>query len=766
MLHFRYIRLDEGVSARWLPRSAVVLLGVGTLALSAAQAAPIEQIVVTAQKRGEQRLQEVPLAVQAVTGDQINAQVALELSDLASQISGLVVQDLGPGDRKYIIRGVNSTATAAVGVYYDEAPITARSKQDGGGRQADIELHDLARVEVLKGPQGTLYGASSSAGTIRYVPNRPDPTALDADVSGLLSTTEDGGENLHIDGMVNIPVVEDVFALRAVGWYTDEDGFIDNLLLDNEDINSNEVSGGKLAGEWLINNDWTATLYGLRQDREVGGTSRQMPIKQDTFAANQAAFAGALAAAGFGIPEARERTTQQYTITTWDEELTLVGGKLEWDSGPGSLLLAANYYERDIDFNFDSTPILLFFGVPVPAITAQPQSRETETLELRYSSALDGPVQFVVGGFLSREEKDFAVHVIATGPDGRTLGPFDPGGPNTLFGRDKTDELDQEAIFGEVEFLVNDALSFLLGARYYQFEINSRNRELQPFGGAPAPSIIPTEFNVDDDKVTGKANVTYRFTEDALAYFTVSQGFRPGGTNDIAFIPPGATPPPPGFGPDELINYEIGWKTAWLDNSLTFNGAVFWIDWEDLQTATFDPSSPFNVVRNAGEAEIRGIEFDLVSTPVDGLNLSLTGSFQDAEFASDVPGGSPTQPFAVDGQPIPNVPEFQFGATGQYTWQAFGNANALVRLEWSYQDDRITAPNDPVSNVDLDSFSLLNAKIGLQTEQWDVSLFMKNLLDEEEAIFDAINTNQDPRGIITARPRTVGLQLGYRFGQQ
>lgn len=730
------------------------------------EGAEIEEIVVTASKRGEQRLQDVPLAVQAITGGQIDRQVALELSDLAPQVSSLVVQDLGPGDRKYIIRGVNSTATAAVGVYYDEAPITARSKQDGGGRQADIELHDLARIEVLKGPQGTLYGASSSAGTVRYVSNRPDPTGFDADLGGLVSTTEDGGENFHVDGMVNIPLVEDTFALRAVGWHTDEDGFIDNLLLDTEDVNSNEVTGGKLAGEWLINEDWTATLYWLRQDREVGGTSRQMPVKQAGFAAAQATFADALAAAGFGIPEARERTTQQYTITTWDEELSLVGGQLEWDAGPGTLLAAASYYERDIHFNFDSTPILLFFGVPIPAITSQPQKRETETLEVRYASALDGPLQFVVGGFLSREDKDFAVHVIATGPDGVPLGPFDPGGPNTLFGRDKTDELDQEAVFGEVEFMVNDALSFLLGARYYQFEINSRNRELQPFGGAPAPSIIPTEFNVDDDKVTGKANVTWRFAEDTLVYATVSQGFRPGGTNDIAFIPPGTTPPPPGFGPDELTNYEVGWKTAWLDNRLTFNGAVFWIDWEDLQTATFDPSSPFNVVRNAGEAEIKGVEFDLLATPVDGLDLSLTGSFQDAEFASDVPGPSPSQPFAIDGQPIPNVPDFQFGATGQYTWPAFGDASASVRLEWSYQDDRLTAPNDPVNNVDLDSFSLVNAKIGLQTGKWDVALFVKNLLDEEEAIFDGINTSQDPRAIITARPRTVGLQLDYRFGQQ
>ncbi|RMF95864.1 MAG: TonB-dependent receptor, partial [Gammaproteobacteria bacterium] len=505
------------------------------LAAPAALGAQMEEIMVTAQKRGEQALQDVPVAVQAVTGDSIREQVALEFSDIAAQISSLVVQDLGPGDRKYIIRGINSTATSAVGVYYDEAVITARTKQDGGGRQAAIELHDLARIEVLKGPQGTLYGASSSAGTVRYIPNRPDPTRIDVNLGGLVSSTEDGGENFHFDGMFNLPVIEDELALRAVAWYTNEDGFIDNLLLNNKDINDNEVKGGKLAAEWRINDAWTVSAFGLFQNREVGGTSRQMPIKQPLLEANQIAFAGALGAFGFGIPEAQKRTTQSYTVTPWDEDITLFGGKLEWDAGPGNLLATVNYFKREIDFNFDSTPILLFFGVPIPAITHEPQQREVTTAEIRWASDLDGPLQFVVGGFLSREDKDFEVQVIATGSDGQPLAPFMPGDPNTIFGRVKSDELDQEALFGEAEFSFNDQWSILAGLRWYQFDIDSANRETQPFGGTP--SLVPLRLSQDDDKVTAKGSIRFQPTEDALLYFTVSQGFRPGGTNDVAFIP-------------------------------------------------------------------------------------------------------------------------------------------------------------------------------------------------------------------------------------
>jgi len=723
-----------------------LLLIAGTLFVQGALSAELEELMITAQKRGEQALQEVPIAVQAVTGDQIRDSVALELSELAPQFSSLIVQDLGPGDRKYIIRGINSTATSAVGVYYDEAPITSRTKQDGGGRQADIELHDMARIEVLKGPQGTLYGASSSAGTIRYVPNSPDASALDYNVGGLFSSTEDGGENYNINGMVNVPLVSDTLALRAVGWYTQEDGFIDNLLLNREDINDNEVTGGKLAAEWIVSDNWTLSAFGLYQNREVGGTSRQMPIVQDNLAANRATFATELAAFGFGEPAGQKRTTQSYTVTPWDEDLTLIGGKLEWDAGPGSLLVALNYFERDIDFNFDSTPILLNFGVPVPAITFQPQTREVTNAELRWASDLDGPVQFVVGGFVSREDKDFETQVIASGSDGRPLGPFIPGDANAIFGRTKTDELDQEAVFGEVEWSITDQWSILGGLRWYQFDIESVNDQTQ--------------------EVTGKVNVTYRFTDDALVYGTISQGFRPGGTNDVAFIEVGQPIPPPGFGPDELTNYEIGWKTSLIDNRIFFNGAVFYIDWEDLQTATFDPDSPFAVVRNAGEAEITGIEFDVSATPVDGFYLSLTGSFQNAEYASDVPGNDPNVPFALDGQSIPNVPDYQFGAIGEYTWQAFGDTDAVIRGDWSYQDDRNILPNDPANDIQLDSYSLFGLRFALEADNWTAALFVRNLFDEDNAAFDGINSGQDPRAIITARPRTIGIQLQYRMGRQ
>lgn len=739
-----------------------LLLIMIAICTSAVTAAPREELTITATKRGEQDLQSVPIAVQAIGEREIRDSAAIELAELAPRFSSLVVQDLGPGDKKYIIRGINSTATAAVGVYYDETPITARTKQDGGGRQAAIELFDIERIEVLKGPQGTLYGASSSAGTIRYVPYQPDASAVDFNVGGFLSNTEDGGTNYNINGMVNVPLATDKFALRGNAWYTEEDGFIDNLLLNNTDINDNEVSGVKLAGQWDISDAWMWSAYGLVQNREVGGTARQMPVVQDTLAMNRAAFAPELAMAGFpDQPAGAIRTTQSYTVTPWDEDMTLFGTKLEWETGPGSLLAALNYFEREIDFNFDSTPILLFFGVPVPAITVQPQKREVTSAEIRWASALDGPVQFLVGAWASREDKNFETQVIASGADGQPLAPFMPGDPASIFGRTKVDELDEEAVFGEVEWFITEKLSILGGLRYYQFDIKSVNDETQPF--FPAQGFSPT-FQVDDDKTTGKVNLTYRFTDDALMYGTISQGFRPGGTNDVAFIEQGTPPPPPGFGPDLLTNYELGWKISVIDNRINFNGAVYYIDWEDLQTVTFDPSSPFAVVRNAGEAEITGIEFDVNATPVDNVYISFAGSYQNAEYKTEVPGNDPNTPFALPGQNIPNVPDLQFGILGEYTWSMLGDKEGMLRADWSYMDERNIFPNDPVNDIKLSSYSVVGARFAINADNWTAALFVKNLFDEENADLEGINSTQDPRAIITVRPRTVGIQLQYRMG--
>ncbi len=727
----------------------------------------IEEITVTATKRGAQRVQDVPGAIQAITGSAIKDTMAVEFSDLAGLVPSLQFQDLGPGDKEYIIRGVNSSGTATVGVYYDEAVITARNKQDGGGRQADIELHDLARIEVLKGPQGTLYGASSMSGTIRFIPNEPDPTAIDFSVAGEVSGTKKGGTNFRTNAMFNMPIVENKLALRAVGWITDESGFIDNVRLNQKNINTNNVEGIRLALRWLPTEKLEFGASALIQNRKVGGSSRFSTEYQPGYRQNLDTY-------GFGAPELGELTNQDFTVNDWDESLELYGLKGQYDVGVGTISATSNFFKRDIDFRFDSTPIVLFFGAPAKALTFEPQSREVWSHELRFASDLRGPVNFVIGGFASSEDKSFVNEVSAVNDLGRPVGPFDItkdffiDGPENaaIFGRIKDDKLKQQAIFGEITWDVTEKLALNFGGRYFNYSIKSSGLETKPFVGFNT-STRALNISSGSDSFQIKGNASYQVTDDHLVYFTASEGFRVGGTNDAAINPTGA-PVPEGFDPDNLWNYEIGWKGAFLDNRVVFNTAGYIILWNDIQVEGFDPSGAFPIITNAGKAKIEGIELDLTLRPAAGLDFTFGGSWQHARITEDQPLANPSSPgfdpnAGLKGDRLPNVPKFQGFASSQYRWAVTSDFDGLFRIDISHRGGtttelRRTSP----FNVPLKSYTLVNLKAGIENDHWDLFVYAKNLFDTRAQI-DAINTAQDPLSRITVRPLTIGARAGYRF---
>ncbi len=757
--------------APWLATvSALVLAGQAMAQQPAAGGgdAFVEEILVTATKRGAQRLQDVPATIQAFSANDINDLLATEFGDMAGFVPGLQFQDLGPGDKEYVIRGINSTGAATVGVYYDEAVITSRNKQDGGGRQADIELHDLERVEILKGPQGTLYGASSMSGTLRFIPNAPDATGMDFAIGGQFSDTRKGSTNFKVDGMVNLPIIADKLAVRAVGWYTDESGFIDNVRLGQNNINDNEVAGGRIALRFTPTEQLDITASALIQSRDVGGSSRFSPVYKPSYLQNLQTF-------GFATPELGDLTNQDFTDNRWDEDIELYGIKGEYDAGWGTFFASTNFFERDVDFRFDSTPILLFFGAPAAAVTFQPQSRKIRSTEVRFASNFDGRINFVIGGFNSHEKKNFETQVIATDLDtGLPLGPFDvtrdfflDGPPNAaIFGRFVNDRIDEWAGFGEVTFDITDRLTIMGGFRYYNFDFDSIGRETKPFVGF-ATDTRGIDISTSGDTQQFKANASYKVNEDHLVYFTAAEGFRIGGTNDAAINPFNVTVPE-GFDPDSLWSYEIGWKGALADNRVVFNLAGYLIFWSNIQVDGLDPSGAFPVISNAGKARIDGLEFDVTLRPVPELELAFGGSVQNARLTEDQPLSDPTNPgfdpnAGMKGDPIPNVPDFQGFASAQYTYPVMDEIDAVARLDVSYRGKTQTQFSDTSPfNVDLDNYALVNLKLGLTSENWDAVVFVRNLTDSRAQV-DAIDSDQDPLAFITVRPRTFGIDLRYRY---
>ncbi len=736
----------------------------------------IEEITVTATKRGAQLLQSVPMAISAVTGETLQDMGIADFSSIAGQIPGLVYQDLGPGDREYVIRGINSTGAATVGVYYDETVITARNSEDGGGRQADIKLYDLERVEILKGPQGTLYGAGSMSGTIRLVTNKPNPTEIEGRAEAEVSGTRKGGTNYVLNGMLNLPVIEGKLALRAVGWITDNSGYIDQVRLPFKNINTENVEGGRVTLRAWPSENLTLTGSLTIQNNKVGGSSRFTP--GDEFFA--------IPVPGFPNVSGCDLCNVDFTQSPWNEDINIYSGTAEYQSSYGTLLATTNWFERGIDFAFDSSPILFVFGVPVPAVTLEPQHRRIWSNEVRFASDLDGPFQFVVGGFLSREKKNFSVRVITVDENGLPEGNFDttPAGDaligpdgeflngdegNTFFGRIRNIEIDQEAVFGELSYDLLENLTATAGVRWFQSSITSFETNDKPFAGFPPDDGPQFEtIGSSDNKVTFKFNLAYQVTPDRLVYFTAAQGFREGGVNGAGI--PAVAQIPRGFGPDSLWNYELGTKTSWFDNRLVLNGALYFIRWSNIQVEGQDATGAFTFRRNAGKASVDGVEIEVTAMPTDGLTITAGGSWQNARLTQDSPAAiaDPTTPefdpnAGLKGDHIPNVPKWQFSANAQYFWPIGRDMEGLFRLDWSYRGKTANQlrPTSPFY-VPLDSYSLVNVRAGITWNDWRAIVFATNLFDKRAQV-DAIRAQQDPLAFLTVRPRTAGVTLSRKF---
>lgn len=801
-------------------RSFTIFVVLISFCLNATAQNVLEEIVVTASKRGEQVLQDTPLAVQAFSGENLNDRLVTEFQDIAAQIPSLTFQDLGPGDKEYVLRGINSTGVATVGVYYDEAVITARNQQDGGGRQADIEMHDLQRVEILKGPQGTLYGASSMAGTIRFIPNEPTADEFSGRVEGGVSDTDKGGTNYHTNVVLNLPIIEDQLALRAVGWITDESGFIDLPRLGKKDVNTNEVEGGRIALRWTPNDSMDFTAAIVAQSREVGGSSRFTPDEtQATFSRGAPGFTNAdslTLLAGQPVVDG-DLVSRDFTESPWDEDIELFSLKGEWTGDNGSLLATANWLDRDILFNFDSTHFLInvdtdstpgpdggaansfllaLLGLPGVdplgrAISTEPQDRELFSSEIRYASNLDGQFNFVVGSSYNKDERNFDVRVLQANELGVAAGALDPTedfyvgsapfpgifgftqeeliasldkfGP-AIFGRTVREEIEEIAVFGEASYDISDQLTFTGGIRWYDYEVNTAGNIIKQFiFFGPQP---PFDITQSEDDISFKANLAYAATEDLLIYGTFSQGFRAGGINnppitaDLDVVQRLLS-----FSSDELDNYEFGIKSSWMENRLTVNATVYYIDWKNIQIEDVDPSGAFPLIVNAGDAEVFGAELEINAIPAEGLDLFFGASYTKAELVEDTDGFALGDPFAGEnGDEIPQVPNWLLSASAQYTKPISGDLEAVFRVDWSWRgenDIRFKKSLDP-QNVTLGDFHVVNFRVGIRNDLWQISAYAKNIFDERAEI-DALNSDQDPLSFITIRPATFGFNLSRDF---
>ena len=756
-------------------------------------------IIVTAQKRS-QNLQDVPIAITALGTEALDELQINEIRDVAKFLPSVTVQTLGPGFTQVYFRGVSSGENAnhsaslpTVGIYLDEMPITTIQGA------LDIHSYDLARVEALAGPQGTLYGASSLAGTIKLVTNAPDYKDSYGAVDFELNSVNRGDFGGVAEGFYNARI-SDSAALRIVAWYRRDGGFIDNIpgsrtfatsgiTQNNADLvedNYNDVDtyGARVALGIELNDNWTLRPTLIGQIQNADGSFAQERSTAVTRSLQTVQY------------------NPEFSKDRWLQAALTIEGKIgSWD-----LVAAGGHLWRTTDTASDYSDYAYFYDALAgygayftdnngdlvsPNQFIQGNDRYRRVFgELRVSSPVDAPLRFIGGVFAQRQyhriTQNYIIEDIA---DAITV-----TGTESNIWLTRQERVDRDyAAFGELSFDVTDQLTVTGGARVYNYRnslagffgfsagYSSRTGEAVCFGppivaGSPCTNLDQTTSDTD---AIYKLNATYKITPDILVYATWSQGFRPGGINRRGNLPP--------YLPDTLDNYELGWKTTF--GAVTFNGAIYQEDWNEIQLS-FLGENGLTEIRNAGIARIRGVEADFTYR-AGGLTLSASGSYNDATIRRDFcrianpafdctfdPGdGRENALLAPAGTQLPITAKFKGNAIARYEFP-IGGWDGHVQGAVSYIGRRrsdLRTTENAIKGF-FDPYAVADFSIGMRKDNLRFELYATNLFNSNGVINSGVQcvetTCGDPDGVsstggvfydFVTRPRIIGLKAGFDF---
>ena len=722
----------------------------------------LEEVVVTSFKQGAQSVQDVPSSIDVLSADRLEAMGVTNFADFSRSVPGLNFVDSGPGDKRYVIRGINSAGEAQTALYIDNIPLTGigAAATDFGGSQADLDLYDMHQIEVLRGPQGTLYGANSQAGVIRFVTNQPDPNKFEASTLADLSDTQSGSGNYQLKGMVNLPLIDGKLAVRLVGYDDYDSGFIDNTLRDENNYNNARQAGGRLGIKWQIDADTSLVGQVFYQRLNSGGQPLERPYD---FAIGTNNF-----------PANGEGNYAQYSATPHYDEVRIYALTGVHDFHWSELTVATSYFDRAItDYQDDTTSFRFFnflqsigefppFAIPAGGVSVSPESSRLGSTEVRLNTKFNFPINGVVGVYYDNRRNDFSTNVYATSP---TTGY--PEAATQIDQREFEDTTKDFALFGEATWKITDRLSLLGGLRYYNDVRDLQSATEIPFFGLGVPGPDAPEHAHNTGSIW-KSNLSYRLTDQALVYAQYSEGFRAGGTNaaTVALVPAQ-------YNPDTTKNYEIGAKTGWLDNRLTLNVAAYMIGIYNMQVAElFGAGGAFSGVGNASgkDAESKGVELDLTARPIDNLVLILGGNYTNAHLTKDLSGATDASidvgTLAVNGAPLLNVPEWNASLSADYGFNLSGGYRASIGGDVDYTGSvaQTSYDDEPYANfnVRLPAYTLVNLRASVSWREYQAQLYVNNAFDKN-AELNVLNDVDDPYTILTNRPRTVGIRLSAHF---
>jgi iron complex outermembrane recepter protein len=792
----------------------------------------LAEVTVTAQRRTE-NLQDVPIAIQAMTAVTLQQLSVENFDDVVKYLPNVTVAGTGPGQNNIYMRGLSiGPATLQGGGAVGDFPNVAVYLDDQSvqlpGRNLDMYAADLERIEVLEGPQGTLFGAGAEAGVVRYITNRPKLNVTEGNVNAGYGTTAHGDPSSNVDATINLPLIEDRLAVRAVIYNDTRGGYIDNVpgtfvrqktdvgihyadyinnipgpptptnSANNNNLVANAINpvtyDGIRAGALLkFNEDWDALLVQSYQSMNAQGVFYETPL-----------------GSGIPAPHLPDLSVQIYSPSfdkdRFENTALTVNGRV----GQLNFVYSGAYLVRNVDQVQDYTNYArgsyadYYQCIPgpnatpgqcySPATTWHDQERDVhQSHEMRLSTPDDWRVRAIGGVFwenyVIHEQTDW---LYKTAPGFTDIGP-PPGASvnnpnirndNEAFFDDVTRGYKQRAVFGSVDFdIVPKVLTFTAGTRYYRFDNMEVGATVSSFGcyEAGPPPCLASASNLNAlglrNTYTGtrsRANLTWKITPDVMVYYTWSQGFRPGGFNrSTHFSALLDFQTPLAFAPDTLINNEFGWKSEWLDHRLQFNGAIYQEDWKHVQDTFYDPNSELgnqSFEINGPNYRVRGVEIQPVARVTQ--ELTLTGS---AAWNSS---NQVTSPYLLNvaGKPITAVPNPYGPLDSTLAQSPAFQGNLRARYEFTIGDYRpfvqVGGQHQAHSHSstgysqfnDQPGYSTYDASAGVSKDAWTAQLYCQNLTDTRAELYIDTFTGLPMKEITVNRPRTVGLKFSYKFG--
>jgi iron complex outermembrane recepter protein len=802
----------------------------------------IQAITVTAQRRTE-NMQDVPITIQALTAETLTQLNVSTFDEFVRYLPNVTAASNGPAQGNIYMRGLSTGGSGnqgvgAVGAFPNVAIYLDEQSGQVPGRNLDVYAADLERIEVLEGPQGTLFGAGAQAGVLRYITNKPKLDVTEGSVDAGYAYTSHGDPSSNATAVINVPLISDTLAVRGVIYSDTRGGYINNVpgtfvrsstdpsihyanyhnnvpsytspqsSANNNNLVANAINpvtyqGLRLSALYKVNEDWNALLVQSYQNIDAQGVFYETP--------NSSGPAAAPNPGGPASMPLPDLSVQLYNPSYDKDRFENTALTIEGRIGALKLVYAGGYLVRNVEqvqdyTNYARGTYADYYectpgtgGKPgqcySPSMTWQDSERDThDSQELRLSTPDSWRVRGIGGIFWEdytiQEEANW---LYKTAPGFAPLIPpanatsSDPNvrNDNTAFYDDITRGYTQKAVFGSVDVdIIPKKLTFTAGTRWYKFdnsEVGSAQGSFGCYVGVATTTPCTTSssaINLNAENLhssysgfKSRANLSWKIADDALLYYTWSQGFRPGGFNrDSTLHLNGEYQTPQTFAPDSLTNNEIGWKTQWFDHRLEFNGTVYQEDWKNVQVEFFDPQGGLGNLEfetNGPNYRVRGLETQFVARVTHGLTLTGSGSLNhsvqtNSPFLIGVNGQPITSiptPYGTPGTPLANSPAFQANLRARYEF-AFNDYHAFWQVGAVHQSHSYSETGY-VENFYQPGYTTYDAAMGVAKDAWTVQIYGQNITDANYVTF--IDADQFIKENFVGRPRTIGVKFGYKF---